>query len=90
MGLFRKYKPELPPDDDGRTFANMNVPGMPWYVEGDEKRAKGADREEHDQLTDEQARTYKWAALKAALVVVLIFAAVFAAFIAFCDFVWFR
>ncbi len=27
----RKKKKELPPDDDGRTIANMNVEGLPWY-----------------------------------------------------------
>ena len=25
--------------DDGRTIADMNVEGMPWYVPGDENRA---------------------------------------------------
>ena len=88
--MARKRKPSLPPDDDGRSFANMNVPGMPWYVEGDEHRAKGADAEEHEQMTDDEARAYKWAALRAALLIVLVFGGVFAAFIAFCDFIWFR
>ena len=42
------------------------------------------------ELTPQQRRAYRWAAVKAALAVALIFGAVFALFIAFCDFVWFR
>ena len=34
----KRYRPEE--EDDGRTIANMNVEGMPWYVVGDEKRAE--------------------------------------------------
>ncbi len=29
--LGKKKKKPLPPDDDGRTIAEMNVEGMPWY-----------------------------------------------------------
>jgi hypothetical protein len=41
-------------------------------------------------MTREELRTYKWAAVKAGLTIVLVFGTVFAAFIAFCDFIWFR
>ena len=78
------------PDDDGRTIADMNVEGMPWYVQGDEKRSKGADASGHSQMTEEETRLYRGAAVRAALLVVLIFGAVFFIFIAFCDFIWFR
>ena len=78
------------PEDDGRTIVNMNVEGMPWYVKGDENRSKGQDASGHEQMTDEEARLYKWAAIKAALLVVLVFGTAFFLFIAFCDFVWFR
>ena len=27
----KKKKKPLPPDDDGRTIAEMNVEGLPWY-----------------------------------------------------------
>ncbi|MBR3397617.1 MAG: hypothetical protein IKG70_07225 [Lachnospiraceae bacterium] len=77
-------------EDDGRTIANMNVDGMPWYVRGDEKRAKKDRDSVGSPLTDEELRLYKFAALKSALLVVLVFAAVFFLFIAFCDFVWFK
>ena len=77
-------------EDDNRTIADMNVDGMPWYVRGDESRGKGADASEHDQMTDEEARMYRWAAVRAALLVVLVFGLAFFLFIAFCDFIWFR
>ena len=78
-----------PEEDDGRTIVNMNVDGMPWYVPdrhfpGDE--AGGP----HYQMTKEEQRMYTIAAVKSALLIVLIFAVVFALFIAFCDFIWFR
>ena len=77
-------------EDDGRTIADMNVEGMPWYVAGDEDRTMGSGSESHEQLTEEQMRTYRWAAVKAGLLVALVFGGVFAAFLAFCDFIWFR
>ena len=77
-------------EDDGRTIANMNVEGMPWYVKGDEEREKGAASASHEQMTPEEVRLYRFAALKAALLVALVFGIVFFLFIAFCDFIWFR
>ena len=77
------------PEDDGRTIADMNVEGMPWYVAGDKERAARGGHGSGEQLTDEQVRMYRWAALKAGLLLVLVFGGAFALFIAFCDFVWF-
>ena len=37
-----KKKPELPEWDDGRTVADMNVDGMPWY--SPKKRVPAEDR----------------------------------------------
>ena len=86
--MAREKGPRLPDGDDGRTIVDMNVEGMPWHSRGREKTPapKPADFE----LTPRQRRAYRWAAVKAALLVALIFGAAFAAFIAFCDFVWFR
>lgn len=88
MGSDKKKR--LPEDDDGRTIANMNVDGMPWYDsrldQGQEETAGG----EHYQMTKEEQRMYTWAAIKSGLLVALVFAVVFGLFIAFCDFVWFR
>ena len=77
------------PGDDGRTVADMNVEGMPWYVPKG-NRAPEADGAERTPLSREELRTYRWAAVKAGLLVVFVFGAVFGLFIAFCDFIWFR
>ncbi len=75
------------PDDDGRTIVDMNVEGMPWYVPKQEAQ-DAAQRGE--PLTKEQLKAYRWAAIKAGLLIVLIFGLVFGLFIAFCDFIWFK
>ena len=85
--MARRDRTKLPEGDDGRTIVNMDVEGMPWYSP---RRDDPAPIQSDFELTPEQQRAYKWAAIKAALAVALIFGAVFAAFIAFCDFVWFR
>ena len=76
-------------NDDMRTIANMNVDGMPWYVQGDENRQMGRSSVQHYQMTKQESRMYTWAAVKAGLLVVLVFGAVFFLFLLFCDFVWF-
>ena len=85
--MARRNRPRLPEGDDGRTIVNMNVEGMPWVSR---RKEDPSPRQGDFELTPEQRRAYRWAAVKAALAVALIFGAVFAAFIAFCDFVWFR
>ena len=72
-------------EDDGRTIVNMNVEGMPWYMPSSRGEQ---DDGPHEQMTREEVRAYKWAAVKAGLLIVLSFGAVFALFIAFCDFIW--
>ena len=81
--------PPLPPDDDGETIVDMNVEGMPWYMRRPEKPASSGSGPQY-QMTKEEQRAYTWAAVKTGLLIALIFGAVFAAFIAFCDFIWFR
>ena len=82
----RREKSRLPEGDDGKTIVNMNVDGMPWFVRDRQQAPAGEGKE---PLSPEQLRAYRWAAVKAGLAVALIFGAVFALFIAFCDFVWF-
>ena len=77
------------PEDDGKTIANMNVDGMPWYNRYTADRPEQDPDAEPTPMTREEQRMYTWAAIKAGLLVVLIFAVVFGLFIAFCDFVWF-
>lgn len=79
----------LPPDDDGETIVDMNVEGMPWYMRRPEKKAAPESSAPY-QMTKEEQRAYTWAAVRTGLLIALIFGAVFAAFIAFCDFIWFR
>ena len=78
---------KLPEGDDGKTIVDMNVDGMPWYLRREERPEPGG---EPYNMTREEQRAYKWAAIRAALAVALIFGAAFALFIAFCDFIWFR
>ena len=80
--------------DDGRTIADMNVEGMPWYLPGDKDQARIREKEDSafsaPSMSDEELRSYRFAAVKAGLFVAVIFGGVFALFLAFCDFVWFR
>lgn len=86
-----KKKPDLPEGDDGRTIANMNVEGMPWYVPGGpvsrkERKKKAA---EDPPLTREESRYYTWGALKAALLVTGFLCGGIILFVLFCQFIWF-
>lgn len=92
--MTRKKKPDLPEGDDGRTIANMNVEGMPWYVPGKEDGpdAPGENAQERPKqpITPEESRYYTWGALKAALIVVGVMCAGTVLFVLFCQFIWFR
>lgn len=83
--------PELPEGDDGRTFVDMNVEGMPWYHRRspDAENAPSGSGSNYE-MTKEESRMYMWGALKAALTVALIFAVVFLLFILFCDKIWLK
>ena len=83
--MARQRKSRLPEGDDGKTIVNMDVDGMPWYLQKKNRGEPGSE-----PMTPEQMRAWRWAAVKAGLLVALVFGAVFALFIAFCDFVWFK
>ena len=78
-------------DDDGRTIANMNVDGMPWYVarKGPEQPASQPDQEPLKLTVAE-----RWAMLSgmlgASLLIALIFVVAAALFILFLEFIWSR
>lgn len=77
-------------DDDGRTIAPMNVDGMPWYTPPSPFQGEDGGEE---RSFDESRRQARWAALgalKAGLLIAAVFGVVFAAFIAFCGFIWSR
>ena len=81
-------KPKEIPGDDGKTVVNMNVEGMPWYVP--KRKTPETEGAEPYRMTKEEFRAYKWAAVRAGLLIALVFVAAFGLFIAFCDFVWFK
>ncbi len=76
------------PEDDGRTIADMNVEGMPWYHRSPSDSTEGS-RISREPMTREEQRIYTWAAVKAGLLIVLVFALVFFLFLCFTDFIWF-
>ena len=85
------------PGDDGETVVPMNVEGMPWYVPANRRKRPGSPESEAEPsaspfegMTKQEYRAYKWAAVRAGLVIALVFGAAFALFIAFCDFIWFQ
>lgn len=79
-------KPRQYDDDDGRTIADMNVEGMPWYV----KRTAPKDKKaEQPEMTRRESLAMMGGMMKAALLIGLAFFAVIGLFIALCDFVIF-
>ena len=86
--MHRKRKKErYVEEDDGRSFANMNVEGMPWYRPPQEGDAKKGDI---PQLSPKEYKYFLWGVLKAALRVGLVFIAVFFLFIFILDFIVFK
>lgn len=74
--------------DDGRTIADMNVEGMPWYNPSRGKKQKNEDLLWLNDLSKGETWAIVWGVLKAALLVVLIFGAVFGLLILFMYYVW--
>ncbi len=76
------------PEDDGRTIANMNVDGMPWYT------PPGPDVQEKNgpgyQMSREERGAYIWAAVRSGLLILLVFAVVYFLFLLFCTQVWLK
>ncbi len=90
-------------DDDGRTIANMNVDGMPWFRgdpdgEADPSQnqpqggglAEGGKNNEKITLSKKEGRAMMRGVLLAAFLVGAVFFGVIAIFILFCIYVWFR
>ena len=74
--------------DDGRVVAKMNVDGMPWYM-----RSEKHQTPENNDLSDlSKGETWEIVkgTVKAGLLIGSVFFVVFALFILFCIFVWFR
>ncbi|MGM9599721.1 MAG: hypothetical protein ACI3VY_07375 [Faecousia sp.] len=78
-------------DDDGRVIVPMDVDGMPGFF----KRRKKDENEETPRkqkikLSKQEQRAVTGGVLRAAFTVLFIYAVVFALFILFCQFVWFK
>ena len=87
----KKHKGKVTYIDDGRTIANMNVEGMPWYnPKRDEIPETSKIKGKGEELTAKETLAVMGGVLKAALLVALVFAVAFTAFILFCVFVWLR
>ncbi|MGI6173996.1 MAG: hypothetical protein ACOYI8_08905 [Christensenellales bacterium] len=71
--------------DDGRTIADMNADGMPWYAPKEERAPESGE-----QITPRQERFAVWGALKAGLLVVGVFSVALILFVLFCTHVWLR
>ena len=76
-------------DDDGRTIAEMNVDGMPWYVRARERPAGNEDAG-REELSRSEKRAMLFGVLKASMLVGGVYIVVFLAFILFCINVWFK
>ena len=75
----RKIRKKQFDDDDGRTIVDMNVDGMPWYdrrrdITGQANREPSQPSPYGAGMTDRELRLYIWGALKAGLLVALVFA----------------
>lgn len=88
----RRDSAARPEWDDGRTIADMNAEGMPWYRPDRPGAPSGArdGRPDGERMTREQLGMFTWGALKAALLVVGVLCAFLVLFVLFCQFVWFR
>ena len=81
-----KQKPRFEDYDDGRSVANMNVEGMPWYREEPEEPSSGA----YPPMEKRERRQFIANALLASPAIALVFIVCMALFLLFCTQVWFR
>ncbi|MED9904409.1 MAG: hypothetical protein UFG06_09505 [Lachnospiraceae bacterium] len=75
--------------DDGRTVADMNVEGMPWYAPAAQKGSGTGVENAPLTLSRKEKAAMMKGVMTAALLVAFVFVAVFTLFILFCVFVWF-
>ena len=74
-------------DDDGRTVANMNVEGMPWYVP---ERPELSPGDKPEPLTRRELWRFIRSATAAALLVAGVLSLALVLFVLFCTKVWLR
>lgn len=83
--------------DDGRTIANMNVPGMPWYagtegkqVRQNEHEIKSNFQQEPVVLTKGEKKAIIKGVMSAIVPLILAFGIGYFLIFLFLDFVWLR
>lgn len=80
--------------DDGRTIANMNVPGMPWHLDGPKVSTDNGERQQEEhalaeiELTKGERRAMVKGAILAVLPIATIFAVAYLLIFLFIDFIW--
>lgn len=77
-------------DDDGRVIANMNVDGMPWFVEDHKRKQKRQKNNDFSNLSKEETRAIIWGTIRAGLLIASIFVVAALIFVLFCIFIWFK
>lgn len=76
--MFKKKKNKKKySDDDGRTIANMNVDGMPWYQPNKEEDDAKKKKIEELKITRKEKRAMIWGAYLAYLPMFLVCIAAF-------------
>ena len=75
--MFKKRNKKEYPDDDGRTIANMNVEGMPWYEPDKEEKEKRRKKLEELRISRKEKRAMIWGAYLAYLPMLLVGIAAF-------------
>ena len=73
-------------DDDGRTIANMNVEGMPWYDRAQRNRTETGELKPPMDRT--QRRATMFAVVLAALLIALVFGVGYFVVIFLMDTFW--
>ena len=73
-------------DDDGRTIANMNVEGMPWYDRAQRNRTETGELK--PQMDRSQRRATMFGAVLAALLIALVFGIGYFVIILLMDTFW--
>ena len=77
--------------DDGRVIADMNVEGMPWYQKNRADCQPDAGGKNNPvSLSHKEKRALVRGVLGASFTVGIIYFGVFALFILFCIYVWFK
>ena len=86
-----------PIKDDGRTIANMNVPGMPWYagvehnkIRRNEQEMQNSFQKEAIVLTKGEKKAIVKGVMSAILPLILVFGLGYFLIFLFLDLVWLR